>query len=312
VNGLIDKNTAFPRSGRFIAGWYLWQLKMRFRLFAQVRTSVIRDGSCIFFYSVSGTLPFAALIFPGVFIIAAKAFINLSKLYGPMKILLVEDDAVLADGLIHTLTQNGYRVSSATSGSYAESLMSAEDFDLVILDLGLPDMDGLELLRKLRHRKVPVPIMILTARDSVNDKIVGIEQGADDYLTKPFELRELEARVHALIRRCYGGFRNDIVIGQLTLDTRNHQVLAEGQPVPLSRREYSALEILLLQAGKVVCKDRIGQRLSADGDALTDNAIEIYIHRLRKRIRPYGAIIRTVRGLGYLLERMEDEESQKS
>ena len=124
-----------------------------------------------------------------------------------MKILLVEDDAVLADGLSHTLTQNGYRVTPAVSGSYAESLMKAEDFDLVILDLGLPDMDGLELLRRLRHRKVPVPIMILTARDSVNDKIVGIEQGADDYLTKPFELRELEARIHALIRRCYGGFR---------------------------------------------------------------------------------------------------------
>lgn len=224
-----------------------------------------------------------------------------------MKILLIEDDAVLADGLIHTLSRNGYQVTPATTGVYAESLLLAQDFDLIVLDLGLPDMDGLELLRKLRRRKIPLPIMILTARDKVNDKIGGIEQGADDYLTKPFDLRELEVRMQALIRRCYGGFNNDIVIGQLTLDTRNHQVLADGQPIVLSRREYSVLEILLLQAGKVVCKDRIGQRLSADGDALTDNAIEIYVHRLRKRIRPYGAIIRTVRGLGYLLEHSEDE-----
>lgn len=224
-----------------------------------------------------------------------------------MKILLVEDDSVLADGLNHTLSQCGFRVTAATSGAFAESIMRAEDFDLIVLDLGLPDMDGLELLRKLRRRKVPIPIMILTARDSVNDRIVGIEQGADDYLTKPFELRELEARVQALVRRCYGGFSSDIVIGQLTLDTRSHQVLADGQPLPLTKREFSALEILLLHAGKVVCKERIGQRLAVDGDAMTDNAIEIYIHRLRKRVRPYGAIIRTVRGLGYLLERSDED-----
>ena len=228
-----------------------------------------------------------------------------------MKILIVEDDTVLADGLVHTLSQSGYRVTSASSGSYAESLLLAQDFDLIVLDLGLPDMDGLDLLRKLRHRKVALPIMILTARDKVNDRIEGIEQGADDYLTKPFALGELEARVHALIRRCYGGFKNDIAIGRLTLDTVNHEFRAEGRPVPLSIREYALLEILFLQAGKVVCKDRIGQRLSNDSDALTDNAIEIYIHRLRKRIQPYGLLIRTIRGLGYLLEKSEDDANQK-
>lgn len=222
-----------------------------------------------------------------------------------MNILLIEDDAVLADGLTHTLTASGYSVTPATTGVYAEQLLFAQDFDLIVLDLGLPDMDGLDLLRKLRSRKVPLPILILTARDGVNDRIVGIEQGADDYMTKPFELRELEARVHALIRRCYGGFSNDIVIGRLTLDTRNRQVLADGQTINLSAREYGVLEILLIQAGKVVGKDRIAQRLAADGDALTDNAVEIYVHRLRKRIEPYGAVIRTVRGLGYLLERAD-------
>jgi two-component system OmpR family response regulator len=224
-----------------------------------------------------------------------------------MNILLIEDDAVLADGLIHTLGKSGYLVTCATSSAHAEQLLQAQDFDLIVLDLGLPDMDGLDLLRRFRRRKMPLPIMILTARDGMNDRIQGIEQGADDYLTKPFELRELEARIHALIRRCYGGFNTNIVIGQLTLDTHNHQVLAVGQPLILSAREYGLLEIFLLQAGKVVCKERIAQRLAVDGDALTDNAIEIYIHRIRKRIEPYNAVIRTVRGLGYLLEKAGDE-----
>lgn len=219
-----------------------------------------------------------------------------------MNILLVEDDAILADGLIHTLERSGYRVSAAGSVARAEAMLLAQDFDLIILDLSLPDRDGLEFLRRLRHRKLSIPVIILTARDSINDRIVGIEQGADDYLTKPFELRELEARIHALIRRCYGGFSKDIVIGGLTLDTRNHQLLAYGQVMTITRREYNVLEILLLQAGKVVPKERIAQRLAEDGEALTDNAIEIYIYRLRKRIQNYGVMIRTIRGLGYLLE----------
>ncbi|MDP3334322.1 MAG: response regulator transcription factor [Methylococcaceae bacterium] len=223
-----------------------------------------------------------------------------------MNILLIEDDAVLADGLMHTLSGSGYVVTVATTGSYAQQLLTAQDFDLIVLDLGLPDMDGLELLRKIRQRKLPLPIMILTARDSVNDRITGIQQGADDYMSKPFELKELEARIHALIRRCYGGFNDVIVLGKLTLEPRNHRLSVEGQPLALSAREYGVLEILLLQAGKVVSKDRIAQRLAADDDALTDNAVEIYIHRLRKRLESYGVLIRTVRGLGYLLEASAD------
>ncbi|WP_036251491.1 response regulator [Methylobacter sp. BBA5.1] len=219
-----------------------------------------------------------------------------------MNILLIEDDAVLADGLMHTLSANGYSVTSATKGSYAEQLLDSQGFDLIVLDLCLPDIDGLQLLRRFRQHKIALPILILTARDGISDRIEGIEQGADDYMTKPFELREFEARVRALIRRCYGGFSNDIVIGRLALDTQSHQVLADGQPIQLSAREYGVLEILLIQAGKVVSKDRIAQRLSADGEALADNAIEVYIHRVRKRIESYDAVIRTVRGLGYLLE----------
>lgn len=224
-----------------------------------------------------------------------------------MKILLIEDDAVLADGLTHTLSKSGYAVTCATAGNYALQLLQAEGFDLIVLDLGLPDMDGLELLRQIRHRKIPLPILILTARDGINDRIVGIEQGADDYMAKPFELRELEARIHALIRRCYGGFSNNIVVGRLGLDTQNHQVLADGLPILLTAREYGVLEILLMQAGKVVSKDRIAQRLAVDGDALADNAIEVYVHRLRKRLEPFGAVIKTIRGLGYLLETVASE-----
>lgn len=223
-----------------------------------------------------------------------------------MNILLIEDDEVLVDGLTYTLSNSGYRVTSATSGAYAEHLLLAQDFDLVILDLGLPDIEGLVLLRKLRHQKLSVPIMILTARDAINDRVEGIEQGADDYMTKPFELRELEARLNALVRRCYGGFSHVIEVGKLSLDTKNHEIRAGSEILALSARESALLEFLMIQSGKVVCKDRIAQRLSSEGDALADNAIEVHIHRLRKRIEPYDVIIRTVRGLGYLLENEHD------
>jgi two-component system, OmpR family, response regulator len=222
-----------------------------------------------------------------------------------MKILLVEDDAVLADGLIHTLTKSGYTVISSVTGAYAEHLLLAEDFDLIVLDLGLPDMDGLAFLRKIRQKQLPLPILILTARDDMNDRIKGIEQGADDYMTKPFELKELEARIHALIRRCYGGFSHDISIGRLILNTRDNRILVDGKPLALSSREYAVLEILLLHAGKIVAKDRFAQRLASEGDAPADNAIEVYIHRVRKRIEPYGLSIKTARGLGYLLETVD-------
>lgn len=223
-----------------------------------------------------------------------------------MRLLLIEDDATLADGLMHTLLNSGYTMTCATTGNYAELLLDAQDFDLIILDLGLPDMDGLMLLRSIRRRKLPIPIMILTARDAVNDRIEGIQQGADDYMSKPFELRELEARIQALIRRCYGGFTSSIKLGRIELDTQQHQVLADQQTLHLSAREYGVLEILLLQAGKVVSKERLAQRLAQEGDALTDNAIEIYVHRLRKRIEPYHVSIRTIRGLGYLIEAVDE------
>lgn len=208
----------------------------------------------------------------------------------------------MSDGLNYTLSLSGYVVTCAMTGSYAEGLLLAQNFDLIILDLGLPDRDGSEILWSLRMRKVKIPVMILTARDAIHDKIEGLERGADDYMVKPFDLRELESRIHALIRRSYGNFNKDIEVGRLALDTLDHQVLADGQPLILFPREFGVLEVLMLQVGRVVSKDKIAQRLSTGEEELGDNAIEVYIHRLRKRIKPFNANIRTVRGLGYMLE----------
>ena len=211
-----------------------------------------------------------------------------------MKILLIEDDAVLCDGLVHFFQNSGYSVSSSVTGRYALQLLQTHDFDLVVLDLGLPDMDGLEVLSRLRSRKVILPILVLTARDGVKDKIEGISKGADDYLTKPFDLGELEARIQALIRRCYGGFGHRIEVGRLVMNTHTHQLIADGKELSLSVREAALLEILLMQTGKVVSKDRISQRLASNNDVLADNAIEVSIYRLRKRLKPYQTTIRTV------------------
>jgi two-component system OmpR family response regulator len=225
-----------------------------------------------------------------------------------MRILLIEDDPVLIDGLTYTLSQAGYDVTSAVTGSYAEGIMLAKDFDLIILDLGLPDMDGKKFLWKLRMRKITVPVLILTARDGLYDRIEGLKKGADDYMVKPFDLSELETRIHALIRRSYGNFSKDIVCGRLTLDTLEQQVFADGEPLLLFAREYGLLESLMLQLGRVVSKDKIAQRLATGDDEIGDNAIEVNIHRLRKRIKPYGARIRTLRGLGYMLESCPEGE----
>lgn len=223
-----------------------------------------------------------------------------------MKILLVEDDGALADGLSSSLSDSGFDVTLAVTGSYADSALRTQPYDLVILDLGLPDIDGREVLERLRARKSAVPVLILTARDGLDDRVNGLELGADDYMTKPFELQELEARVRALLRRSHGGYSDDLAVGPLLLDTRQRRVLLDGEPLSLPAREYGVLEALLLQAGRVVSKDQIAQRLAVRSEELADNAIEVYVHRLRKRLDPAGVRIRTIRGLGYLLERSAD------
>ncbi len=226
-----------------------------------------------------------------------------------MKILLVEDDPALADGLAHSLTDMGFAVTLAMTAGFAYSALRSQVHDLLILDLGLPDGDGLEILGHLRARKASLPVLILTARDGLNDRIGGLRLGADDYMTKPFALRELEARVHALLRRSQGDFRQEHVLGRLRFDTFRQEFYAGDQPLRLPLREHGVLEALMLQPGRVVSKDRIAQRLAVGAEDLADNAIEVYIHRLRRRLAPEGVRIRTLRGLGYLLEASSDESA---
>lgn len=219
-----------------------------------------------------------------------------------MNVLLVEDDAILADGLSRSLGDWGFAVTHARTGNYAMTALLTQVFDLVILDLGLPDCDGTEVLRRLRTRKSLLPVLILSARNALNDRVGGFESGADDYLAKPFELRELHARIRALIRRSQGRSNHEIAVGRLVLDTQGQRVIADGEPLFLPAREYGVLLALMLQAGRIVSKDAIAGRLAVEGDELADNAIEVYVSRLRKRLAPFGIGIRALRGLGYLLE----------
>jgi two-component system OmpR family response regulator len=224
-----------------------------------------------------------------------------------MRVLIVEDDPTLADGLSHSLTKAGYAVDSTRDGEDADRMLVAQSYDLVILDLGLPKINGFEVLARLRRRGSQAPVLILTARDAVQDRVKGLDLGADDYIAKPFDLSELEARVRALIRRGQYGASALATLGQLTLDTAGRRATLDGQPLELSARELAVLEIFMLRAGKVVNKEHILERLCNWDEDIGDNAIEVYVHRLRKKLEPSDIRIRTIRGLGYLLEQAAPE-----
>lgn len=221
-----------------------------------------------------------------------------------MRILIAEDDQVLADGLLRTLRKGGYAVDQVSSGSEADAALSDHEFDLVILDLGLPKLHGLEVLRKMRARGTATPVLILTAADSVEQRVKGLDLGADDYMAKPFALQELEARVRALARRGLGSAAAVIKHGPLSFDTSGRVAYLNEQMVELSARELSLLEVLLQRAGRLVSKDQLVERLCEWGDEVSNNAIEVYIHRLRKKIEQGPVRIATVRGLGYCLEKI--------
>lgn len=220
-----------------------------------------------------------------------------------MKILIVEDDPVLADGLTRSLRQADFAVDCIYDGEQADHVLTTQNYDLVILDLGLPMLNGFEVLRRLRRRGATVPALVLTARDALEDRVKGLDLGADDYMTKPFDMPELEARVRALIRRGQSGGSSLLTHGPLTLDTGGRRAMLSGAPLDLSARELGVLEVLLLRCGRVVNKEQLAEQLYGWDDEVGSNAIEVYVHRLRKKLEPSGVSIRTIRGLGYMLEK---------
>jgi two-component system OmpR family response regulator len=223
-----------------------------------------------------------------------------------MRILLAEDDRIIADGLCRSLRQGGYAIDCTYNGIDADTALLTNTYDLLILDLGLPRLPGLDVLRRLRARQSGTPVLILTALDGIDDRVKGLDLGADDYMAKPFELAELEARVRALSRRSSGTSRM-IQCGSLAFDQTDRCALVNGEMLDLSARELGLLEIFLSRAKRLVSKDQLVDHLCGWGEEVSHNAIEVYVHRLRKKLESTGVNIITVRGLGYYLEKPAEE-----
>lgn len=217
-----------------------------------------------------------------------------------MRLLLVEDDKALGEGLRLGLRQEGYTVDWLQDGASAVHALLSEEFDLLVLDLGLPRLDGIQVLRQLRSSGSALPVLILTARDATEDRIAGLDAGADDYLIKPFDLDELKARLRALLRRSAGRAQVLIEHAGICLDPASQQVSYQGRPVPMTPKEYLLLHELLSQPGKVLTRERLAQSLYGWDEEAESNTLEVHIHHLRKKL--FSSLIRTVRGVGYLVE----------
>jgi len=218
-----------------------------------------------------------------------------------MRILLVEDDRLLGEGVRSGLRQAGFAVAWAMDGEEALLALATEPFDAVVLDLGLPRIGGLEVLAGLRARKDAVPVLIVTAQDALDDRVMGLDAGADDYLCKPFELAELQARLRALVRRSKGQPHALLEHGRVTLSPGARTVTLDGAAVELSAREFALLQELLLNEGRVLSRGQLEEKLYGWGEAVESNAVEVYVHHLRKKL--YPELIRTVRGVGYMVPR---------
>lgn len=218
-----------------------------------------------------------------------------------MRILLVEDDAILGDGIAAGLKDEGLNVDWFRDGESAESVIRTETYDLVILDLNLPGKSGLDILKAMRSRDNSVPVLVLTARDTVQDRITGLDSGADDYMIKPFDLDELSARIRALIRRSHGRSSPVLQHNNLTLDPASHQVTLDNKPVTLTHREFVILHQLLEHTGLVLTRQRLEETLYSWDNNVMSNTVEVHIHHLRKKFGQ--TLIRTIRGVGYIIEK---------
>ena len=214
-----------------------------------------------------------------------------------MQILLVEDDRPLARSLQIALRKQGYAVNHVETGEACLHVVATEEPDIIILDLGLPDIDGLKVLKKIRHKSTTLPVILLTARDSIDDKVMGLDCGADDYLAKPFEVTELLARLRVLERRLGTVKSTQITIGDISLDTATQMVMQQNHELELSRKEYMLLKSLMENAGKVLTRATLETRLYSWGEEVCSNALEVHIHHLRKKLG--SDFIKTVRGVGY-------------
>ena len=219
-----------------------------------------------------------------------------------MRLLLVEDDPMIGDAVLRVLRAAHYAADWVKDGEMADAALRGENYDLVLLDLGLPRQSGLDVLRALRARKSTVPVLIATARDGITDRIAGLDAGADDYVVKPYDTDELLARIRALLRRASGRAEPVYEHMGVSLDPAMHEALVDGKPVNLSAREWAVLEYLLQRGTRVVSKQQIIDAILPWGEDLTLNAVEVYISRVRLKIVDAGISIRTIRGFGYMLE----------
>ncbi|MCW8933943.1 MAG: response regulator transcription factor [Gammaproteobacteria bacterium] len=225
-----------------------------------------------------------------------------------MRVILVEDDRLLGEGIVRGLKQQNYNVEWFQKGAPAVEFLKYEAFDVMVLDLGLPDISGIELLQRIRAQGALLPVLILTAMDSVEDRISGLDAGADDYLTKPFDLQEVYARIRALLRRV-GGRANPLInyLG-IQLDPAAHSVTKDGQIVDLSRREYDVLLELFENLGRVLSRSRLEESLYSIDEDMASNAVEVHIHHLRKKLG--SKLIRTIRGVGYTIDKLSEDHKK--